>query len=156
MNEMNETLRLKLIVEAVRYCQRARRMGMRPSCYTKALREPVYFLWTRRGGGPKDGLARYRSKNSLGVKRGKGQLLLDHAIPFKYFQSELLKLRHVTPEAVKNVLAKEVLVLITNSENRQLNAGGLGAKMPPAWDGTDVLARYKAVGIELVENPEAQ
>jgi hypothetical protein len=116
----------------------------------------VYFLWTRRGGGPKDGLARYRSKNSLGVKRGKGQLLLDHAIPFKYFQSELLKLRHVTPEAVKNVLAKEVLVLITNSENRQLNAGGLGAKMPPAWDGTDVLARYKAVGIELVENPEAQ
>jgi hypothetical protein len=156
MNEMNEMLRLELIVEAVRYCQRVKGLGMPPSCYTKALREPVYFLWTRRGGGPKDQLARYRSKSSVRLKRGRGQLLLDHAIPFKHLQSELLELHDVTPEAVRRVLAKEILVLVSKSENHRLNASGLRAKMPPTWDGTDALARYRTVGIELVKNLHAQ
>jgi len=79
-------------------------------------------------------------------------LVLDHAIPFKYFQSKLIELLHVTPEAVRKVLEKEILVLISKWENDQLNAKGLGGKMPPTWDGSDVLARYKAVGIKLVEN----
>jgi len=78
--------------------------------------------------------------------------VLDHAIPFKYFQSKLIELLHVTPEAVRKVLEKEILVLISKWENDQLNAKGLGGKMPPTWDGSDVLARYKAVGIKLVEN----
>jgi hypothetical protein len=152
MKEMTETKRLKLIVEAVRYCQRVKRLGMPSSCYTKALREPVYFLWTRRGGGPKDKLARYRSKGAIGLKRGKGQLVLDHALPFKYFQSKLIELPHVTPEAVRKVLEKEILVLISRSENDQLNERGLRDTMPATWDRSDTLARYKAVGIKLVKN----
>ena len=156
MEEMNETLRLELISEAVRYCQRVKGMGMPPSCYSKALREPVYFLWTRRGGGPKDGLPRYRSKATVGLRRGDGQLVFDHAIRFKFLQSELLRLDDVTPEAVRSVLLKyEICVSITKPENARLNASGLQAKMPPTWDGTDPLARYRAVGIELVENPPA-
>jgi hypothetical protein len=81
-----------------------------------------------------------------------GQLVLDHAIPFKCFQSKLIELPHVTPEAVRKVLEKEILVLISKAENNQLNARGLGDEMPPTWDGSDVLARYKAVGIKLVKN----
>lgn len=152
MNEMNETLRLELIIEAVRYCQRVKGMGMPPACYSKSLREPVYFLWTLRGGGPKDRLARYRSKAAVGLRRGGGQLVLDHAIPFKYLQSELLQLHDVTPEAVRNVLMKEILVLITKSEDDRLKASGFQAEMPHPWDRTDPLARYRAAGIELVEN----
>ena len=40
---MDEARRLDLIVEAVRYCQRVRDMGMPASSYSKALREPVHF-----------------------------------------------------------------------------------------------------------------
>ena len=81
-----------------------------------------------------------------------GQLVLDHAIPFKHFQSKLIDLAHVTPEAVRKVLEKEILVLISKSENDQLNAKGLRGEMPPTWDGSDVLARYKAAGIKLAKN----
>ena len=68
MKEMTEAQRLKLIAEAVRYCQRVRDLGMPSACYTKAVREPVYFLWTRRAGGRKEQLARYRSRGSVGFK----------------------------------------------------------------------------------------
>lgn len=150
---MNEAQRLQLIVEAVRYCQRVQRLGMPSSCYSKALREPIYFLWTRRGGVPKDKLVRYRSKAAVGLKRGDGVLVFDHAIPFKYMQSELLQLDDVTPEAVRSVLQRyETCVLITKSENALLNKSRLQSKMPPTWDGTDDLARYRAVGIDLLEN----
>jgi hypothetical protein len=66
---MDDQKRLDLIAEAVRYCQRVRAMGMPPSSYTKALREPIYFLWELRAGKPKDRCAQYRSRESLGVKR---------------------------------------------------------------------------------------
>ncbi len=158
MKEMSEANRLELIAEAVRYCQRVRDLGMPPSCYTKALREPIYFLWTRRGGGRKDKLARYRSRGSVGLKYGDGQLVLDHAVPFNHLQSELLDLKQVTPDTVRAVLLKnDVFVLITKSENERLNAAGLQSSMPCGWDHVDVLARYKTAGIELIENtPEHQ
>ncbi len=153
MNEMSEAQRLELIVEAVRYCQRMKEMGMPASCYTKALREPVYFLWERRAGETKDKIPRYRSRAAVGLRFGDGQLVYDHAIPFRCLQSELLQLSEVTPEAVRDVLLRhEIRVLITKSENARLNASGLQSEMPPTWDGTDPLARYKAIGIELVEN----
>jgi hypothetical protein len=153
---MNEAQRLDLIVEAVRYCQRVRELGMPASCYTKALREPIYFLWTRRTGGRKEELARYRSRASVGRKYGRGQLVFDHAIPFRYLQSELVELAEVTPEAVRTILEKrDVHVLITKSENKRLNAAGLQSKMPKNWDGVNPLARYKATRIKLKENSAA-
>jgi len=153
MNEMNEERRLRLIVEAVRYCQRVKGMGMPPSCYTKALREPVHYLWERREGKNKERTPQYRSRAAVGLKFGDGGLVYDHAIPFNYLQSELLQLNDVTPGAVRDVLLKhEIMVLITKSENARLNASGLQKKMPLTWDGTTPLARYKEVGIELVEN----
>ncbi len=45
-----------------------------------------------------------------------------------------------------------VFVLITKEEDEHLNKAGYRNKMPSEWDGRDPLARYKAVGIELVEN----
>jgi hypothetical protein len=154
---MDDAQRLELIAEAVRYCQRVKAMGMPSSCYSKALREPVYFLWTRRMGGAKDKLPLYRSRAAVGLRYGDGQLVFDHAIPFNYLQSDLLGLENVTPEAIMGVLLNHnVGVLITKSENERLNASGLQAKMPQGWDRVDPLARYKAVGIELVENRQTE
>jgi hypothetical protein len=46
----------------------------------------------------------------------------------------------------------DVIVLITKEEENILSLKGYRDKMPDSWDGIDPLARYKAVGIELVLN----
>jgi hypothetical protein len=146
--------RLDLIVEAVAYCQRVRAMGMPASCYAKALREPVHFLWERRMERGKDACARYRSRASVSVERGRGELAYDHAVPFKRLQVELLDLAPITRDSVKAALDRHsVIVLITREEHARLSREGLGNRMPTTWDGLDVLARYQAAGIELLPNP---
>ncbi len=82
---MDDTKRLELIVEAVRYCQRVREMGMPSSCYAKALREPVHFLWERRQGS-KIRAATFRSKDAIGLSFGSGLLVYDHAVPSSIFK----------------------------------------------------------------------
>lgn len=152
---MDDAKRLELIVEAVRYCQRVRSLGMPPSCYSKALREPVYFLWERRAG-PKSRAAQYRSRASVGLRHGNGLIIYDHAIPFKYLERGLIELDPVTPEAVAETLGRfGVTALITKEEDALLTASGYRHKMPEGWNGADPLARYKAVGIELVTNGDA-
>ena len=144
--------RLELIGEAVLYCQRVAALGMPASCYTKALREPILFLWEKRKG-PKSAIPRYRSKASAGLERGNGDLIYDHAIPFRLLQKELLDLKHVAPQALADTLNRyEMVVLITKAENARLNAMGLARAMPSDWDGSDPLARYAAAHIHLVPN----
>jgi len=146
---------LQLIVEAVRYCQRVAEMGMPASCYSKALREPIYFLWQKRAGRSKASIARFRSKNAAGLTFGNWQLVFDHAVPFKYLQTELLKLSDVNTRSVENVLDKFATVaLITKEEDDLLNAAGYRSDMPKDWDRIDPLARYKAVGIVILENTD--
>ena len=77
---MDEQKRLELIVEAVRYTQRVKAMGMPLAGYTKALREPIHLLWERRSGRSKDACVHFRSKAAVGLQRGAGTLLYDHAI----------------------------------------------------------------------------
>jgi hypothetical protein len=149
---MDDSQRLVLIAEAVRYCQRVKAMGMPPSCYSKALREPVFFLWERRQGS-KASAARFRSVTARGLTFGRGLLVYDHAIPFKYIRDELLALDPVTPATVRDTLTRfNTAVLITKAEDVMLTEHGYRNTMPEDWDGIDPLARYKAVGIQLEEN----
>ncbi len=150
---MTESQRLALIVEAVRYCQRVKAMGMPVSSYSKALREPIYFLWECRESKNKEHVAKSRSRASLGIGFGTGELVYDHSVPFKYLQAELLALSEVTVETVATALSRyRAGVLITKEEDARLNAAGYRSKMPKGWDGADHFARYKAVGIEIVKN----
>jgi hypothetical protein len=126
---------------------------MPASCYSKALREPVFFLWECRNGS-KTQAAQYRSKAAVGLKHGSRQLVYDHAVPFVLLQAELLSLRPVTESAVRETLLKfGTTVLITKEEHEHLTKCGYGRCMPPDWNGTDPLARYDAAGIELLANP---
>src|SRR5215475_3817990 len=89
---MDDNLRLELIAEAVRYVQRAKAMGMPASAYTKALREPIHYLWERRSGRSKDNCAQFRSRDAVGRNRRDSRLCYDHAVPFKYLQDALSQL----------------------------------------------------------------
>jgi hypothetical protein len=128
-------------------------MGMPSACYSKALREPVHFLWERRVAKNKMGCAQFRSRAADGLAFGTGQLVYDHAIPFKFLLKELLELREVSTDSVREVLGRHcIVVLITKQENQRLNSLNLGSNMPTGWDHANPLARYAAAGIEIVEN----
>lgn len=149
---VDDRKRLQLIVEAVQYCQRVKLMGMPVAGYTKALREAIYFVWTSRLGS-KAQSAKYRSRAALGRNWGQREIVYDHAIPFSYGQKALMELTEVTTETVRPVLDKyEVCAIITADEDAMLTAAGFHSKMPCDWDMIDPLARYKAVGINIVEN----
>jgi len=149
---MEDSKRLELLVEVVKYCQKVKAMGMPSSCYTKALREPVHYLWERRAG-TKIQAAEFRSNNSVGLSFGKRELVYDHAIPFSYLQNELLGLKNITKTTVRNKLNKfGTICLITKDEDETLSKAGLGRRMPENWDGEDRLARYRAVKIKTVKN----
>jgi hypothetical protein len=157
---MDDAKRLQLIAEAVKYCQRAKKMGLPACCYSKALREPVHFLWERRIGasphrvcGPKVCAERFRSKAARGLSFGKRKLVYDHAIPLNYLQDKLLKLSAVSPDAIRKLLTRLcVPVLITREENQIINRRGLAKRMPNGRNATGPLARYNAVGIAIVKN----
>jgi len=153
LSSMDDDTRLTLIAESVLYCQRVQSMGMPSSCYTKALREPVYFLWEARGN-PKHKAAKFRSTAAAGLRFGKREMVYDHAVPFRYLQNDLLALDPVDPASLRQVLERfGVAALITTDEDSRLKALGFQHTMPQDWDGLDVLARYRAAGVELEENP---
>src|SRR4029077_11678699 len=149
---MDETQRLQLVVEAVRYCQRVKEMGMPVAGYAKTLREAIYFVWTCRVGS-KANSAKYRSPAAAGRTWGRREIVYDHAIPYRHEMKGLMELAGVTSETVGPVLEKyDVCAIITAKEDARLTAAGLQRRMPVDWDEIDPLARYKAVGIEIVEN----
>lgn len=149
---MSESKRLALIAEAVRYCQRVRAMGMPPSAFSKALREPIHFLWERRAG-TKSESAQYRSRSTVGLSFGNGELIYDHAVPFVYLQRRLLALETVDENSIHGILKQlNFVTLITKEEDQMLRSAGLSRSMPQDWDGDDPLARYRQLGIEIIPN----
>lgn len=149
---MDDTRRLEMVAEAVRYCQRVEAMGMAVAGYAKTPREAIYYAWTCRLGS-KAKSAKYRSRAAVGLKWGQRKIRYDHLIPYCLELKALMALTVVTPETVRPVLEKfDVCAIITAEEDARLNAAGLQSRMPDGWDEIDPLARYKAVGIELLEN----
>ena len=104
---LSEAQRLDLICDAIRYCQRVRDKGMPNSAWTKALRDPIHFLWEKRGGNKLEA-ARYRSLASAGIPRGGGRIRYDHAVPFRALQAQLMEMADPSTDAVKEVLVRDL------------------------------------------------
>jgi hypothetical protein len=152
-SRLSEEERLKLICEAVRYCQRVRAMGMVPGGWTKALREAIFFMWEVREANKK-GAARFRSIAASGTEWGGHRVVYDHAIPFNYVQNDLLALAEPDPAGVRDILDRRLVAcLITREEDRLLASKKLSRAMPANWDGIDPLARYEAAEIRVEPNP---
>ena len=153
MSKFSEEQVLDLIIESIKYVQKVKSMGMPSSAYSKALREPIYFLWETKKNVKKYDNVSYRSLNSINISHEEGKLVRDHAIPFKYVRDELLKLSNVTRDSVKSILNNMLhSCVITKEEDKILTSKGLRSEMPKGSQLTDILARYNAVGIIVLEN----
>ena len=82
-------------------------------------------------------------------------LIGEHLVPVKVLVTKILSL---PPQTIEWKDVREVVVqfskmaLITKAEDEILSSAGLLANMPIGWDGSDLLARYTAVGIDLKVN----
>lgn len=101
----------------------------------------------------------YISPNALElIKQGNTKdLIYEHMIPKElYIQSRCLNAikqrRPLSLDAIYNMLNKYwYIALITKEEDKLLNSLKLRKQMPEIWDGEDVLARYKAANIALID-----
>ncbi|NOT10622.1 MAG: hypothetical protein HOP23_02100 [Methylococcaceae bacterium] len=89
-------------------------------------------------------------KRSIAAKdASKKDVRLEHAIPMKVLIEILLTTKNLTAEKVEEILHQFcVVMLITKHEDSLLDAS-YKSTMPSGWNGTDVYARYTAVGIQF-------
>lgn len=76
------------------------------------------------------------------------QLNVDHAVPLIYVHTKILGCK--TVEEIEDVLKLVVGVKMTATQHLLLNKR-FKMKMPDDWDGIDPLARYRAMGFEILE-----
>lgn len=89
-----------------------------------------------------------RSKAAMG--RPLSECVVEHVVPQMAIVNHLMDMESLTPQAITEFLTSHFAVmLVTHDEHARLNASGLRSTMPKDWDGSDVFARYSAVGIEL-------
>lgn len=146
---LEETQRLELICETIRYCQRIRDGGGPAAVWTKALREAVHFIWELRRGN-KTVAARYRSRASKGLFFGSHHIVYEHVIPLKVVHKALMDLVDPDPTEVKAILDRMLITCIVTKEEDQK----LGRGMPSDWDGIASFVRYDLAGIEVEDNPD--
>ena len=117
-------------------------------CAKFAVVDQAIWIWSEFDG-------KYRgcklwSKKAKSGDEKYGSLVHEHAVPRKEVRHRLFHLVKPTPASVAKIL--DIFgfgVVVTKLEDATLVKAGLSSKMPADWDGHDVFARYKAVGIEL-------
>lgn len=88
-----------------------------------------------------------RSKSATGKQLS--DLDVEHVVPQMEIVNMLMNMEPLDKQNVESVLKKYFRVmLVTKDEHKKLNASGLRSKMPHEWDGVDVWARYRTVGVE--------
>jgi hypothetical protein len=85
------------------------------------------------------------------IKNKKNLITYEHPIPSKIVSLELLKNPNL--EHINHILKiSDKVVILTHEENNLFKTHSLNSKMPDSWKfGDDTFARYKVVGIEVLE-----
>ena len=84
-------------------------------------------------------------------------LRFEHVVPISLINERVLEREDVTPQKIEEIVLKlSVLSVITLHEHEKLKAAGLNQKMPVDWDGEDLFARYRTVGIKWIANEYKQ
>lgn len=97
---------------------------------------------------------RHYKKNNVGRKnKDFSGLRHEHSIPRNIIEKEILNLKEKNSQSIFEILDRKAYsVIITADEDRKLQEKGLVKRMPEdCRDASDVFARYKATGIEIID-----
>jgi hypothetical protein len=80
------------------------------------------------------------------------RLTHEHTIPLSLLAKEVLNFETDDRESIRKIFSIHCrAALVTKEEDRKLNSAKLRSAMPSSWSfGEEILARYSAVGIELL------
>lgn len=117
-------------------------------CAKFAVIDQAIWIWSEFDGKYKG--CRLWSEKALRGWKYDRPLIHEHPVPRKDIRTRLFALRSPTKRSVRTVLNKFCIgVVITKKEDVALIKAGLNASMPADWDGKDIYARYKVVGIKV-------
>ncbi len=141
----------ELIVFAVKQARDAEAFGFTRNECCRNLKTALHQYWqnkTLRLHGQSQKARIPRSNAAVG--RPLSECVVEHVVPQMAIVNRLMDMEPLTEESVTDLLTRWfTVVVVTREEHARLNASGLRSTMPPDWDGSDVFARYRGVGIEL-------
>lgn len=113
-----------------------------------AVLDDALWKWSEFHGKHKG--CQYWSVAALKVSRETKELRHEHLIPKSLLIAMLMD---DSPKSAESLITwldlRCIAVVVTKSEDAKLSKAGLQSKMPADWDGKDICARHRAVGIEL-------
>lgn len=124
------------------------RAGGKLASASRVARETLFFVYE---GDNSNKYRRHRHSLAAAKLPSDKSKVYDHAIPLASWLPGLLHAGGLEATEVQAQLERCYHIrIITEDENRVLNAMGLRSRMPLDWDGIDVEARYRKAGIELL------
>jgi hypothetical protein len=136
------------ILFAVQQAKEAEAFGFSRNHCSRNLKTALDHHWQRKTLrlGQKGRIPRSKAALNLPLS----ECVVEHVVPKMAIVNRLMDMEPLTTTAIKELLTSRfMLMLVTREEHARLNASGLRSIMPADWDGSDIFARYAAVGIEL-------
>jgi len=140
---------LDYILYAVKQAQEAEAYGFTRNECCRNLKTALHQYWQNKklglhGQSQKKNMPRSKAAEKADLKNCD----VEHVVPQMVIVNILMDRPDLTKRKVGNILKKYFYVmLVTKEEHERLNSSGLRSKMPEDWDGKDVWARYRQVGI---------
>jgi hypothetical protein len=141
----------ELIVFAIKQAREAQAFGFTRNECCRNLKIALHQYWQNKTLGLHGQSQKTRiPRSKAAVGRPLNQCVVEHVVPLMAIVNRLMNMKPLTEKSVTDLLTRWfTVVLVTCEEHERLNASGLRSTMPPNWNGSDVFARYHAVGIEL-------
>ena len=146
---------IDFILFAVKQAQEAEAFGFSRNHCSRNLKTALDHHWQRKTLrlGQKARIPRSMAALNLPLS----ECVVEHVVPKMDIVNRLMDMKPLTTATISELLTNHFMVmLVTHEEHARLNASGLRSTMPREWDGSDIFARYAAVGIEPVRNRNLQ
>ena len=138
---------IEFILFAVKQAKEAEAFGFTRNHCSRNLKTALDHHWQRKTLrlGQKARISRSKAALNLPLS----ECVVEHVVPKMAIVNRLMDMKPLTTIAITKLLTSHFMVmLVTHEEHVRLNASGLRSTMPNEWDGSDIFARYAAVGIE--------
>jgi hypothetical protein len=145
---------VEFILFAVKQAKEAEAFGFSRNHCSRNLKTALDHHWQRRTLRLDQKSRIPRSKAALNLPLS--DCVVEHVVPRMAIVNRLMDMKPLTAAAITKLLTSHFMVmLVTRKEHTRLNASGLRSTMPSNWDGSDIYARYRTVGIEPVLDSNA-
>jgi len=140
----------EFIVFAIKQAKEAEKFGFTRNECCHSLKSALHQYWQNKtmhlsSISQKRRILRSKAAENRPLK----ECRVEHTVRLSIIVNRLMDMESPTTAAVIELLNSWYVVkLVTSEEDKRLTESGLRYAMPHGWDGSDIFARYTAVGIQ--------